>query len=302
MNPGIAVRSTDEVDVVLQGPNNELLYYFLLSGGNWVESFTIAPGNTIAPAGSISSAPAIFVRSSGEADVVAQGPNGELLYYWAWPGTNWNTHAIAPAGSISSPPAIFVRTSGEADVVAKGPNNELLYYWAMPGGSWNPNTIAPAGSISSPPAIAVHANGEADIVAFAAAPAAPPANLPSGATAGFTLLYWWATPGGPWQSTSILGIPQASANPQPNETGYDIYYGGTGFPANSDLSVFLDGLDGRTAPLSLGWVPTDAYGRFTGYFLFTFYVPGPGSSPNAMLRVQVTTDSAITASTACPMP
>src|SRR5215469_11850496 len=35
------------------------------------------------------SAPSIFVRSTGEADIVAQGPNNFLWYHWAFPGKNW---------------------------------------------------------------------------------------------------------------------------------------------------------------------------------------------------------------------
>ena len=68
----IAVSSTGLAYVVAQGPNNELLCFSAIPGGEWNAS-------TIAPAGSISSAPAIAVSSTGEVGVVAQGPNNELF-------------------------------------------------------------------------------------------------------------------------------------------------------------------------------------------------------------------------------
>jgi hypothetical protein len=75
------------------------------------------------------SSPAIAVRSNGEADVVAQGPNNSLWYYWANPGSQvaqWSWAQIAGTGATSrvTSPAIAVRTAnpaGEADVVVAGP-------------------------------------------------------------------------------------------------------------------------------------------------------------------------------------
>jgi hypothetical protein len=99
---GIAARSTGEVDMVVAGPDNALLYYRLTGGQNVPNPLTIAPS------GSLSSAPAIVVRSSGEVDVVAKGPYNELLYYWASPTVSWSIATIAPAGSIVSAPAIAV--------------------------------------------------------------------------------------------------------------------------------------------------------------------------------------------------
>jgi hypothetical protein len=59
------------------------------------------------------------LRSSGEADIVAQGPNHSLMYHFAWPGTAWYATQIAGAGTTFSTPSTFVRSSGEADIVAK---------------------------------------------------------------------------------------------------------------------------------------------------------------------------------------
>ena len=86
--------------------------------------------------------PGIAVRLTnppGEADVVAQGPNHELRYYWATPGSSWQSTMIAGSETTYSAPAIAVRVAnptGEADVVAQGPGNEVRYYWATPGSPW----------------------------------------------------------------------------------------------------------------------------------------------------------------------
>jgi hypothetical protein len=91
----------------------------------------------------------VFVRPTGEADVVAQGADDSLWYYWATPGSTWHSGRIAPAGSITSAPSIYVRSTGEADVVASGVGDELLYYYATPGSSWNSTRIpSPTSTIS----------------------------------------------------------------------------------------------------------------------------------------------------------
>jgi hypothetical protein len=134
--------------------------------------------------------PAIFVRSTGEADVVRQGADGSLVYDWAMPGGAWNTHEIAGPNTTFSPASIYVRSTGEADVVAMGPNNSLMYYYAFPGGGWSQAQIAGAGTTFSAPQIVVRSTGEADIVAMGA----------SG-----SLDYYYATPGSAWHQFTIAG-------------------------------------------------------------------------------------------------
>ena len=86
-----------------------------------------------------SAAPAIDVRSIdpiGEADVVFDClSNATLTYFWATPGSLWQSANISVVGDGVSP-AIAVRTTdptGEADIVWKGPNNTLKYAFATPG-------------------------------------------------------------------------------------------------------------------------------------------------------------------------
>src|ERR1700733_1054229 len=75
-------------------------------------------------------ASAITVRSTGEADVVTQGPSNSLWYYDAVPGGGWSATEIAGPGTTFSDPSVFVRSNGQADVVAEGANHTLMYYTA----------------------------------------------------------------------------------------------------------------------------------------------------------------------------
>jgi hypothetical protein len=83
--------------------------------------------------------PAIAVRSyNAEVDVVVQGPNNSLRYYWATPPDyhQWQETTIAGNGTTFSSPAIAVESNGRAHVVVQGPNNSLQYYSATPGSPW----------------------------------------------------------------------------------------------------------------------------------------------------------------------
>jgi hypothetical protein len=76
-------------------------------------------------------------------DVVTEGPNGELLYYYATPGSQFSVATIAGRGTTYSSPAIAVRSTGEVDVVAEGGADvDLTYYWAMPGSAWQQLLLA----------------------------------------------------------------------------------------------------------------------------------------------------------------
>jgi kumamolisin len=96
-----------------QGPNNSLVYYWATPGSNW-------SGDLVAGNGTTFSAPFVFVRSNGEADIVAQGPNDSLMYYWAASGSNWSSVQVAGNGTTFSAPCVVVRSGGEADIVAMG--------------------------------------------------------------------------------------------------------------------------------------------------------------------------------------
>jgi hypothetical protein len=159
--PRIAVRTNNpagEADVVIQGPKNELFYYYATPGSNWSLS-------TIAPAGSTFSTPDIVVRDNGECDVVALGPNNSLMYYHATPGSPWTSSTVAPANTAFSAPRLVVRPDGLGDIVVQGPQNQLLLFSATPGKPWAKTVVAPAASTYSAPAIALLADGSEVIAA-----------------------------------------------------------------------------------------------------------------------------------------
>jgi hypothetical protein len=89
------------------------MYHWASPGSNW--SSVLVAGN-----GTTFSAPFVFVRSNGEADIVAQGPNDSLMYYWAASGSNWSSVQVAGNGTTFSAPCVVVRSGGEADIVAMG--------------------------------------------------------------------------------------------------------------------------------------------------------------------------------------
>jgi hypothetical protein len=189
ISAAIAKRANGEVDIVYQSTKNSLVYDYMEPPGYLFN----LPGHivTIAGPGSALSAPAIAVREDGEADIVAEGPDNSLFYYYATPGSVWVIYRIAGPGTTFSAPAIVVRSDGEADVVAQGPNNSLLYYHATPGSPWHVDKIAGPGTTFSAPAIVVRSDNEADVVARG------PNN---------SLLYYHATPGSQWYADTVAGI------------------------------------------------------------------------------------------------
>ncbi len=200
---GVAVRTGNpvgEADLVTEGANHSLQYYWATPGGSWDHA-------QIAGAGTTYSAPSIFVRAvdpAGEADIVAEGANHTLQYYWATPGGSWHHTQIGGTDSTYSAPSIFVRSvdpEGEADIVAEGKNNTLQYYWATPGSAWNHGQIGGTDSTYSAPSIFVRSvdpEGEADIVAEGKSN---------------TLQYYDATPGSAWHQSQVAGTDTTYSAP-----------------------------------------------------------------------------------------
>ena len=131
-----------------------------------------------------------FVRSDGEVDVVAEGRNHSLMYYFSFPGGPMIPIQVAGPATTYSQPAIFVRSTGEADIVAEGPNGSLDYYYNFPSGPFIHIQIAPAGTTYLAPSIFVRSTGEADIVAA----------KPDG-----SLMYWFNFPSGPFVPITVAG-------------------------------------------------------------------------------------------------
>jgi hypothetical protein len=106
------------------------MHYWAAPGSGWRSEQVAGPDTTVSP-----SAPPIFVRPDGQADVVAVGP-GTLTHYWARPGEAWRSAQVAVGGETFLAASIFVRPDGRADIAALGSGAALLYYWAAPGSGW----------------------------------------------------------------------------------------------------------------------------------------------------------------------
>jgi hypothetical protein len=192
---GLSVRAGNpvgEADLVTEGADHTLQYYWATPGGQWHHAQLAGDNSTY-------SAPSAFVRPvdpEGEADITAEGPDHTLQYYWATPGGQWHHTQIAGDNSTYSAPSIFVRSvgpEGEADVTAEGPDHTLQYFWATPGGQWHHIELAADNSTYSAPSIFVRSadpEGEADITAEGA---------------NHTLQYYWATPSSIWRHAQVAG-------------------------------------------------------------------------------------------------
>jgi hypothetical protein len=187
-NAGIAVRATNEIDIVTVRPNCQVMYYWQIPPSQSFSSTAIAGSGATVGLGSNS----IAVRSNGEADVAILSQNGGLLYYFAFPGGPWNgPTTIAPASAVmnNNYPAIGVSPSSKAWVAVRNSNGGLTGYRATPGSVWSPEVIS--SRLSNNPSIAVRSTGEVDVVA-------------SGNSGG-VYYYWQTQSGGNWSSAQLAG-------------------------------------------------------------------------------------------------
>jgi hypothetical protein len=81
--------------------------------------------------------------------------------------------------------------------------------------------------------------------------------------------------------------PQLTANVTPNEAGYDVSWVGTGFSFAETVGLFLAGLTGRTAPLSIGESTVDASGNISGDYTYICTSSEVPPSPSVTLQAQV---------------
>jgi len=73
-----------------------------LNGKHPYKGFLHATANTAPAGGSVPSlgAPAVVQRSNGETDVVVEGPNNSLMYYYnAFGSPNWGSLLVGGNGS-----------------------------------------------------------------------------------------------------------------------------------------------------------------------------------------------------------
>lgn len=95
--------------------------------------------------------------------------------------------------------------------------------------------------------------------------------------------------------SQCYGSITLSANPQPNEIGYDVDYAGSGFPNGATLQLVLTGLTGHPLPLPVTVATADSNGNFDGVFSFDCSNPSP--SPNAVLQAEDPPSHYVVAST-----
>jgi hypothetical protein len=89
-----------------------------------------------------------------------------------------------------------------------------------------------------------------------------------------------------------------NVNWEPNLTGYDVTYSGSGFqnsvPRAQSVELYLSGLTGYTVPISVGVTAVEGSGNISGNFTVTCTNQAP--SPNAAVEVQDPLSGAVIAS------
>ena len=88
-----------------------------------------------------------MILNNNAVNIVVQGPNHSLRYYWAINGTTtWHAETVAGAGSTYSAPSMILNNNA-VNITAVGAKNRLKYYWAINGTTtWHPETVAGKGS------------------------------------------------------------------------------------------------------------------------------------------------------------
>ena len=97
------------------------------------------------------SAPTVSSNDSANGvNIVAEGPNNSLKFYWADNGfSTWNRETVAGSSTTYSAVSIANDTKGNSVILAaKGAVGSLDFYYAVNGNStWNSEQVAGAGSI-----------------------------------------------------------------------------------------------------------------------------------------------------------
>ena len=148
------VRPTEEVDIVAQRTDDSLWYfcgYSAQCAANALPGVQLSESQLGSP-GTAFSAPSIYVRSTGEVDVVAEGANNSLTYFdWTPFVSNGVSTQIAGAGTTFSAPTIFVQENSSLGAIAayvavQGANHTVEMYSAVPGGPWSGEELLEGGS------------------------------------------------------------------------------------------------------------------------------------------------------------
>ena len=281
-SPSVVVRSNNgptngEVDVVAMGPNNSLMYYWNSYAPNSSSFASSWHSTQIAGPLTTYSAPSLFVRPTGEADIAAQGPDNTLVYYYAMPGANWASIQVAanlgPLVTYSAP-SLFVRASGEVDIAAQGASNSLMYFWNMLpssslsfASSWNSVPVAGSLTTYSAPSLFVRSSGEADIAAQG------PSN---------SLMYYYAMPGTQW--TTLPSVGAAYSAPSLVVRSDNDYVGIAVQGASNSLMYFWNTVTPSSSlhpPFASSWTSTPVASSVSTYSAPSLVIRAPtGDPPN----------------------
>lgn len=112
-SPVGAGRTTGQLDVVGRGTDNAAYFRTWNTDGTWTPSLSQSWRNL---GGTLTHAPAIATRATGETDVVARGTGGTILYKYRAASGTWHpgTTAWTNLGTTVLPPALGERPNGDS--------------------------------------------------------------------------------------------------------------------------------------------------------------------------------------------
>jgi hypothetical protein len=183
------------VNVAVQSPNRELLYYLAPMPAPIGSPSSWTPADPVAGVNSTLSTPAIAVQPNGEVNIVALGQFGVVMWSNPAPGlASWTPVEVpGTSGTVQATPAIGLRPGGLVDILAVANDGGLVYYSATGPATWAPNPI-PGATRASDAAMVMRPTGEVDIVAV----------QPSK-----SLMYFWNTTpenSAKWESREIAAV------------------------------------------------------------------------------------------------
>jgi hypothetical protein len=145
-NPSAVSWDAGRLDIVARGPQGELLHKFF-DGNGWNPNGLGGPLET-AGVGIVGD-PTLASWEKGRLDVVARGPNGELLHKY-FDGNGWNPNGLGgPLESLGvgilGKPVVVSWGKSRLDIFARGAGGELLHKF-FDGQGWGPAGLEVVGT------------------------------------------------------------------------------------------------------------------------------------------------------------
>jgi len=106
--PAIIYNGND-TDIAVQGPDDSLVFYWVVDGTTDWHTETVAGDDTTY------SAPSMILEGN-DIDIAAEGAGGDLRFYWATIGTGtWHPETVGAGGSTFSAPSM-IQQGGDIDI------------------------------------------------------------------------------------------------------------------------------------------------------------------------------------------